>query len=110
MTRSAIVLLGVGLAASLVRPALPGAPAPPDRPREPVALALSADGRRVFAADRRGRVSVIDAGERPRVSGTADVGTRLADLARLPDGRLLAVDEGAAELLVLAADGDSLTP
>lgn len=94
-----------GAAAAVVLVALAGAPGARP-PRRPVALALAADGKRLFVADRdAGAVSVIDT-EKRRVVAEALVGKRLADLTILPDGRLLAVDESAGELLVLSSKDD----
>ena len=80
------------------------------RRRRPVALVLAGDGRWLFVANRRsGSVSAIDT-RGPKVVGEVDVGRRLADLAATPDGRhLLAVDEDANELIVLARRGSVLT-
>jgi len=77
--------------------------------RQPTALVLSADGRWLYAANQRsGSISVIDvvAG---RVAAEHRVGRRLADLQQLTGERLLAVDEGAHELIVLRARGPRLS-
>jgi YVTN family beta-propeller protein len=82
----------------------PAGPAPPPKPalRRPVALTLADGGRLLFVANRCGTVTAIDA-EKLCPAGETAVGRRLADLVATPDGRhLLAVDEGAGELLVLS--------
>jgi YVTN family beta-propeller protein len=86
-----------------------GASAPTEtpHPRRPVAVSLSADGKRLFVANRSGTVSVLDTAAR-RVVAEAAVGRRLADLTAASDGRLLAVDEEAGELVVLTQDGGGL--
>jgi YVTN family beta-propeller protein len=78
-------------------------PTPPEQRawRRPVALALSGDGKQLLVANRaRGSVSVVDT-EKQRVADEVAVGARLADLVVLPDGRVLAVDEEAHELVLL---------
>jgi YVTN family beta-propeller protein len=78
------------------------------RLRRPVALVLADDGKQLFVANQRsGSVSVIDTAALRPVAEAA-VGRRLADLAAAPDGRLLAVDEGADELLLLGRKGPTL--
>src|SRR5262245_9240457 len=74
--------------------------AAPDAPhvRRPVALGQSADGKRLFVANRSGSVSVLDPAAR-RVVAEVAVGKRLADLAVLADGKLLAADEAAGEIV-----------
>jgi YVTN family beta-propeller protein len=84
-----------------------GKETPAERWRRPVALVPAEDGRRLFVANRGGSVSVVDV-EKLRVLAETDVGRRLADLAAGPGGRLLAVDEAAGELLVLAPAGDAV--
>jgi YVTN family beta-propeller protein len=108
--------LACGLALALLTlarsPDVPADTAPAKaqaRPREPVALALAEDGRWLFAANRRGTVSVIDVNE-SKATAEAEAGKSLADLAVTPDGkRLLAVDEEAGELVVLSRKGPELT-
>ncbi|HEV3022271.1 MAG TPA: hypothetical protein VGX76_07375, partial [Pirellulales bacterium] len=76
--------------------------------RRPVALAISADGRWLSVANRRsGTISTVDT-ETRNVVGEAAVGRVLADLVGLPDGRLLAVDEAEAQLVLLASGGPAL--
>jgi cytochrome c peroxidase len=75
------------------------------RPRRPVALTLSADGSRLFVANRAGTISVLDTANR-RVVAEAAAGRRLADLVATPNGELLAADEAAGELVVLAVRSD----
>ena len=78
--------------------------------RHPVALALDDVGRRLFVANRRsGTLSIIDTNELA-VKFETRVGGTLGDLALLPKRgsigrRLLAVDEGAHELLILSLPG-----
>ncbi|CAN5844587.1 hypothetical protein BH23PLA1_BH23PLA1_08840 [soil metagenome] len=80
----------------------------PIRWREPSALSASEDGRWLYVAQRAGgSISVIDTTD-DRVSAEVEVGQALADLIALPDGRLLAVDEIADELLILRAEGPEL--
>jgi DNA-binding beta-propeller fold protein YncE/mono/diheme cytochrome c family protein len=76
------------------------------RLRRPIAMALSNDGRRLFVANRSGSLSMLDTSER-RLAGEIIVGKSLADLTATSDGRLLAVDEGAGELIVLSTKDDS---
>ncbi len=87
-------------------------PARPDaadvRLRRPVAVVPADDGRRLFVANRRaGSVSVIDV-DRRQVLAEKVIGRTLADLTDAGDGRLLAVDEAAGELIILARHGDAL--
>src|SRR5437773_1595132 len=71
--------------------------------RRPVALALADGGAWLFVANHRsGSIRVIDT-SLLRTLAEAHVGRGLADLAVSPSGRhLLAVDERASELIVLA--------
>jgi YVTN family beta-propeller protein len=77
--------------------------------RRPAALAIAADGRWLFTANRRnGTVSVLDT-ETARCVGEVEVGRGLADLALTPDGRrLIAADEVGNAVYVLARDGPRL--
>jgi YVTN family beta-propeller protein len=78
------------------------------RLRHPVAVVPADEGRRLFVANRRaGSVSVIDV-DRRQVLAEKVIGRTLADLTDAGDGRFLAVDEAAGELIVLARHGDSL--
>lgn len=80
----------------------------PARFRQPIALVVGDEGRRVFVANRRsGTVSTIDV-EQGRVVAETVVGRSLADLVDDDDGRLLVVDEAAGELVVLTSGKDSL--
>jgi YVTN family beta-propeller protein len=103
-------LVAAVLAAAAILAPSPGADTPAGiaRLRRPVALVPAADGKRLFVANRAGSVSVLDTAKR-QVIAEIDAGRRLADLAAAPDGRLLAVDEAAGELLVLESKGESLT-
>jgi YVTN family beta-propeller protein len=78
--------------------------------RRPVALALADDGAWLFVANHRsGTIRVIDT-SLLRTLAEAYVGRGLADLAVSPAGRtLLAVDETAGELIVLARQGPVLS-
>ncbi len=97
-----------GLACLLLAALATGDPKAEARPRRPVALTISADGSRLFVANRRsGSVSVVDP-SKGRVASESEVGRGLADLAMLPSGRLLAVDRDADALLVLAVVGESV--
>lgn len=78
------------------------------RLRRPVAMVAAEDGRRLFVANRRaGTVSVIDV-DGGRAIAEAAVGRLLADLTDAGDGRLLAVEEAAGELVVLDRRQDTL--
>src|SRR5690348_9264233 len=78
------------------------------RLRQPVAVVPADEGRRLFIANRRaGSVSVVDV-DRRQVLAEPVVGRMLADLTDAGEGRLLAVDEAANELIVLVRRGDSL--
>ena len=71
--------------------------------RQPVALVVVNGGKTLLVANRRsGSISVIDTASR-RVVAEQNVGRGLAGLAVLPDGsHLLAVDQAANDLLLLA--------
>ncbi|MFO0811496.1 MAG: cytochrome c peroxidase [Gemmataceae bacterium] len=97
----AAAALGVLLAAAIG----PGAPAGP--PHRPVALALSPDGRWLYVANRRGSISALDTDAR-QVAAEVAVGRELSDLARHPDGRLLATDAATNQLIALACGGPTL--
>jgi DNA-binding beta-propeller fold protein YncE len=77
--------------------------------RRPVGLAESADGRWLYVANRdSGSISTI-ALEARSVVAEQKIGQRLSDLVAVAgSNRLLALDEAAHELLVLAADGPQL--
>lgn len=74
--------------------------------RRPTALALDAQERWLAVANRRsGTISIIDC-QRREVVEEIPVGEQLADVAWLPGGeRLLALDEGRHELIMLARRG-----
>ncbi len=82
---------------------------PAARLRRPVALVLAENDKWLFVANRTaGTVSVIDT-EKGRAIGESEVCRTLTDLAATPDGKsLLAVDEEAAELIVLKRSGPAL--
>jgi cytochrome c peroxidase/DNA-binding beta-propeller fold protein YncE len=112
-TSLSCALVGVVLG-GLVAVSLADAPAGPKneakpRLRQPVALVPADDDRWLFTANRRsGSISVLDLKE-GRAAEEVDVGRTLADLAAPADGRhLLAVDEGAGELIVLDRRGGEL--
>src|SRR5207244_3248116 len=66
------------------------------------------DGKALFVANRGGSVATIDLARRETIAETG-IGRQLADLAATPDGRhLLAVDEGANEVIVLVRHGTAL--
>jgi cytochrome c peroxidase len=80
------------------------------RRRHPVALAFTANGRRLAIANRTsGTISVIDAGTSALLGETA-VGGRLSDLVPCPedDRFLLATDEERHRLLLLRDEGPKL--
>jgi YVTN family beta-propeller protein len=107
-----VLLLGTALAGCL---ALTGRTSPiSDKTavktelRRPVALALAEGDRWLFTANQRsGSITAIDTTTRQPVA-EAHVGRRLADLAVTPEGRLLAVDEAADELILLSRKGPDL--
>ena len=80
----------------------------PARPllRRPAALALDEQGDRLFVANRRsGTISIIDCSSR-QVVEEIEIGGQLADLVCLPGGaRLLAVDEGQHQLILVERQG-----
>src|SRR4051794_21434985 len=88
---------------AVLPPLAASAGALPERERQPVALAFSRDGDRLFVANgKSGSLTVIDPSAGAAVS-EHDVGRGLSDLAVLPDGRhLLAPDRSAGELLLVA--------
>src|SRR5438128_1068829 len=81
------------------------------RMRHPVALAQTKDGKWLFVANQRsGTISVIDTAAMRPVAECA-VGRKLAGLAIMPDDTgLIAVDEEAAELIVLDRHDSTLRP
>ena len=109
-TRSTLTLLLLaGLATGPSSGAVDGSKSKEARLRQPVALATSPDGDRLFAANRRsGSLSVIDA-RRGEVIFEVDAARGLADLAPWPDGHLLAVDREGDALLVLKVGEGSVS-
>jgi YVTN family beta-propeller protein len=81
----------------------------PAQLRRPVALVLADKGKWLFVANQRsGSISVLDTGSL-RTVAEVGAGRQLADLVRTPDERhLLAVDEAADQLLLLARRGSGL--
>jgi YVTN family beta-propeller protein len=79
--------------------------------RQPVALALTDDGKQLFVANRKsGSVSIIDPSPR-RVISEVPIGRRLSDLAVASRGDyLLTTDEGANELILLRRAGQLFRP
>ena len=78
--------------------------------RRPVAAAWLDGGRTLAVVNQHsGSVSLIDA-DFLTITTELPVARRLSDLAALPDGRLLATDDQAHELLLLAREHESLTP
>jgi len=79
------------------------------RLRRPVALALTGDGRWLYAANRTaGTISTVDTTV-PSVVSEIQVGKKLSDLVLSADGRqLLACDEEVDALFVLARQGAAL--
>jgi len=99
----AVALLILGLVAAFPEPS-------PALLHYPVALALTANGRWLFTANQRsGTISVIDTDSLKSIGDVA-VGRKLADITLTPDGKhLLAVDEDAHELIVLARRESALS-
>jgi cytochrome c peroxidase len=76
------------------------------RLRRPVALVPTQGGKRLVVANHEsGTLSILDI-EKREVVREVQVGRSLADLKHIPDGRLLAVDELAGELVVLQPGAD----
>ncbi|MEZ6134749.1 MAG: cytochrome c peroxidase [Pirellulaceae bacterium] len=77
--------------------------------RRPVALDISADGKRLYTANRdSGSVSVIDCVSL-EVQAEISVGGRLADISVFADGEreaIVVLDEAQSELLVLCEHAD----
>src|SRR5713101_707357 len=107
---AAPALLGGLLLNTVFSPADTPAESKP-RLRRPVALVLADDGKWLFVANQRsGSVSVV-ATAALRPVAEVEVGRRLADLALTATGsRLLAVDEEAAELVMLDRKGSTIVP
>ena len=78
--------------------------------RQPIAMAQTKDGHWLFTANQRsGSISTIDLTSN-QVTSEFAVGHKLADLAIAPDdATLVAIDEAAGELIVLARQGSALT-
>ena len=79
------------------------------RDRQPVALAFSPDGSRLFVANSRsGSLSVVDPASR-RLLAEVDLARGLSDVAVHPDGvHLLALDRPGDALLWLEVAGDAI--
>ncbi|MGE0608820.1 MAG: cytochrome c peroxidase [Pirellulales bacterium] len=76
--------------------------------RRPAALALTEDDRWLLVANHRsGTVSVIDT-VLEQVAAEHSLGRQISDVQLLPDGRLLALDEAAHQLLLLAMQGQEI--
>ena len=74
--------------------------------RGPVALIVSADGRRVLTANRRtGTISIVDPVARRVISETA-VGKKLSSLVSVPGTPLLLTTDEAQHQVILAAQQD----
>lgn len=79
-------------------------PTTPSRPRRPSALAISADGDRLFVANRgNGSLSVVRI-DPPEVVSETPLGRSLSDLALTRQGLLVIADEQAHEILLVDAD------
>jgi YVTN family beta-propeller protein len=78
--------------------------------RRPVGLAASADGSRLYVANREsGTISVVDLLGH-KVAAEHSIGKRLSAIAAVPGtSQLLATDEAAHELLLLDTDGDAMS-
>jgi YVTN family beta-propeller protein len=77
-------------------------------PRRPADLALAADQQRLFVANGRGTLSVVDLTTEQAVR-EYPLGKQLAALAWLNDQQLLAVDQQEHELIQLMIAGDEVT-
>ena len=103
MRRAGILgLRSTGFIVALLMAATALAQSAPARSRQPVALAFSPDGARLYVANARsGTLSVVDP-RTARAIAEHDVGRGLADAAPLPDGRhVLAVDRAGDAVVVL---------
>ncbi len=98
----AIFAIAAGKAIAADGPALAAAR------RQPIALVFSADGSRLFVANRaNGTISTIDVHAR-KVLAESAVGQRLEDLAALDDRQhWLTIDSARNELLLLRREGES---
>lgn len=73
--------------------------------RRPVDLACSADGRRLYVANRdSGTVSIVDCVKRT-VTGEIEVGSRISAFTMPAPGKLLVTDDRKHELIVLVGGG-----
>lgn len=97
-----------GIALGLLALGATGAGPDEAKLRQPSALAFSADGSRLFAANRRsGTLSEIDPSG-ARLVAESPIGRGLADVVTLPDGRhLLAVDQAGDALILIDLSGES---
>jgi YVTN family beta-propeller protein len=105
-----IALVWASFAAALFAGARPGdAPARPTVParlRRPGAVLPVDEGRHLIVANHQsGTLSMIDVNKRA-VVGEVEVGRSLADVIATPDGRLVAVDDAAGEMVLLARSGE----
>lgn len=108
MTRcAALGLAWVATALSAAALAAADDPMVAERFRRPTALVMTPDGKTLFVANRKsGTISVVDTVENAPVAEIA-VGKQLADLQANPAcTRLVAVDDAAHELILLAVDGN----
>ena len=102
---ASVIWLGLGSAqpgTAHTPPADPDRVAGPRRPQAVAVLSATPAGEALLVGNRAGTVSVIRTDDLALV-GEAPAGSNLTDLELLPDGggRVVAVDHGAHELLVL---------
>ena len=77
------------------------------RLRRPVSLAVA--GERLYVANQRGSLSVIDP-KSAAVTAEFDIAKRLAWISAIPDTQtILAVDEESHQLITLVTNGDDVT-
>lgn len=108
MTRSALFFCVLGATSLALFTASRAANSAAKALRGPTALVATSDGKLLFSANQRsGTVSVLDTIKR-RVLAEIALGRKLTDLTAAPDGRLLAVDQDAHELIVLSQRDSTL--